>query len=212
MDLARSRMIEHDLRGRGIRDERVLQAFNQLDRKLFVDGPLQTNAYQDCALPIGCGQTISQPYIVALMTELLQLDGEEQVLEVGTGSGYQASLLALLCRRVFTIERHRELTARARGLFQELQLSNIVCRSGDGTLGWPEEAPFDRIIITAGAPEPPQSLLLQLKVGGWLVAPIGERGRQEMKVIQRVSTERFTGRSEGGCSFVPLIGKEGWDS
>ena len=212
MDLARSRMIEHDLRGRGIRDERVLQAFDQLDRRLFVDGPLQTNAYQDGALPIGCGQTISQPFIVARMTELLELDGTEQVLEIGTGSGYQAALLALLCKRVFTIERHRELTARARGLFQELELRNVLCRSGDGTLGWPEEAPFDRIIITAAAPQPPEILLRQLKIGGWLVAPIGDRGRQELKVIVRHSEDRYSGHSEGGCSFVPLIGKDGWDS
>lgn len=206
----RREMVERHLRARGIRDPRVLEAMGRLERHRFVDGPLMSQAYQDRALPIGHGQTISQPWIVAHMTEALELAGDERVLEVGTGSGYQAALLALLCAKVYTVERHSELLARARRVFDELGLDNIVSRRGDGSIGWPQEGPFDRILVTAGAPAVPESLARQLSVGGRMVLPVGDRREQELKIIDRLSDSSFRGRSVGACAFVPLLGKEGW--
>jgi len=207
---ARREMVERHLKARGIRDERVLGAMAALERHRFVDGPMMARAYEDRALPIGQGQTISQPFVVALMTEALELQGDERVLEVGTGSGYQAALLSLLCEKVYTIERHSELLARARHVFDDLGLANIVSRRGDGSIGWPAEAPFDRIIVTAGAPAVPESLARQLAVGGRLVLPVGDRREQELKVVDRLSDSAFRGRGVTACTFVPLLGKEGW--
>lgn len=209
-DKARKDMVEHHLKDRGIRDPRVLEAMLRLDRHRFVNGPLQSSAYEDRALPIGLGQTISQPYIVALMSEALQLRGGEKVLEVGTGSGYQAAVLSMLAGRVYTIERHGELLRRARVLFELLGLHNIVSRRGDGSIGWDAEAPFDRIVVTAASPEVPEALARQLKIGGRLVVPVGERSRQDLKIIDRKSETEFKGYSAGPCAFVPLLGREGW--
>lgn len=204
-------MVRH-LRERGIRDERVLEAMERLERHRFVDGPMMSRAYEDRALPIGQGQTISQPYIVALMTQTIELRGDERVLEVGTGSGYQAALLALLCERVYTIERHSELLVRARRIFDELGLDNIVSRRGDGSIGWEAQGPFDRILVTAGAPGVPESLARQLALGGRLVLPVGDRREQHLKLVDRLSDSTFRGRSEAPCAFVPLLGKEGWST
>lgn len=210
LEEARREMVERHLAARGIHDRRVLDGMLRLERHLFVDGPMMSRAYEDRALPIGQGQTISQPWIVALMTQALELDGSERVLEVGTGSGYQAALLSLLCDRVYTIERHSELLARARRVFDELGLVNIVSRRGDGSIGWATEAPFDRIIVTAGAPKVPEALARQLTVGGRLVLPVGDRREQELKVVDRLSESAFRGRTVAACAFVPLLGKEGW--
>lgn len=194
---------------RGVRDARLLEAMGRLERHLFVDGPMMSRAYEDRALPIGQGQTISQPWIVALMTQALKLEGGERVLEVGTGSGYQAALLALLGARVYTIERHSELLARARRVFEELGLE-IVSRRGDGSIGWSAEAPFDRIIVTAGAPRVPEALARQLSVGGRLVLPVGDRREQQLRIVDRLSESAFRGRAAEACAFVPLLGREGW--
>ncbi|MEW5726118.1 MAG: protein-L-isoaspartate(D-aspartate) O-methyltransferase, partial [Thermodesulfobacteriota bacterium] len=171
--LARQRMVDSQLKARGLKDERVLAAMNKVPRHLFVEEALGARAYGDHPLPIGEQQTISQPYIVAQMTEALGLKGDEKVLEIGTGSGYQAAVLAELCYRVYTIERIRPLLIKARKLLADLGYTNVVFRVGDGTLGWPEHAPFDAVIVTAGAPEVPQPLIDQLADGGRLVAPAG---------------------------------------
>jgi protein-L-isoaspartate(D-aspartate) O-methyltransferase len=162
-----------DLRHDGIRDERVLDAIANIPREHFVDAPFAHTAYENTALPIACGQTISQPYVVAYMTEALALEPKHRVLEIGTGSGYQAAVLSQLCRRVYTIERHRPLSQEADKRFRALKLDNVVTKVADGHLGWPEQAPFDRILLTAATAEVPQTLLDQLVVGGVLVAPIG---------------------------------------
>jgi protein-L-isoaspartate(D-aspartate) O-methyltransferase len=209
-DEARRKLIESLRQRTEIRDTRVLKAMSCLDRHLFVDGPMRVNAYEDRALPIGVGQTISQPYIVALMTQMLELTGRERVLEIGTGSGYQAALLSLLCHKVFTVERHHSLLKRAKTLFEDNGFDNIICRRGDGSIGWESEAPFDRIIMTAGAPDVSQALASQLSIGGIMVLPVGNRDQQELKVIRRTDTARFEGKNVGACRFVPLIGLEGW--
>lgn len=203
-------MVEHQLRERGIRDPRVLDAMERIPRERFVPPELERVAYRDRALSIGLGQTISQPYMVAGMTEALHLTGSERVLEIGTGSGYQTAILAALARHVYTVERVAELSERARGILAALGLENISFRIGDGSLGWPEEAPFDAILVTAGAPEPPPSLLAQLeKHGGRLVIPVGGQGLQELLRIEP-NGAGFTRTRLMGCRFVPLIGKEGW--
>jgi protein-L-isoaspartate(D-aspartate) O-methyltransferase len=194
-----------ELRRTGILDPRVLGALEKTPRELFVPQSFQDQAYENVALPIGHSQTISQPYVVALMTEKLELAGREKVLEIGTGSGYQAAILARLARRVFTVERHRLLVREAEQRFAALRLGNIVTRFADGTKGWPEQAPFDRIIVTAAAPEVPQTLLDQLAPGGILVMPVGAEYHDQRLV--RVE------RGESGCEtevltwvrFVPLI-------
>jgi protein-L-isoaspartate(D-aspartate) O-methyltransferase len=206
----RRRMVDEHLAARGIRDGRVLAAMAELPRHEFVDGPLRARAYEDRPLPIGRGQTISQPWIVARMTEALQLQGGERVLEIGTGSGYQAAVLSRLCRRVYTVERHEELLGRAREVFERLGLDNIVSRRGDGSIGWGSEAPFDGILVTAGAPEVPRALLTQLALGGRLVLPVGDRREQQLTILVRRSEEQFDGSSAGACTFVPLVGREGW--
>ncbi|HLX11405.1 MAG TPA: protein-L-isoaspartate(D-aspartate) O-methyltransferase [Bacteroidota bacterium] len=198
------------LRKRGIRNERLLEAMRKVDRTQFVQDIFVNRSYEDSALPIGCSQTISQPYTVAFMTESLDLKGGEKILEIGTGSGYQAAVLAELKSRVFTIERHIELSNEARKRFERLKY-DIASKSGDGTLGWSEFAPFDRIIVTAGAPNVPEPLLQQLKDGGLLVIPIGSMDKQNLHLIRR-NGNMFETKEVQGFKFVPLIGKKGWSN
>ena len=193
------------LRRRGIRTTRVLRAIELVPRDLFVDPAFAEHAYQDIALPIECGQTISQPYVVAYMTEKLEVDDRHKVLEIGTGSGYQAAVLSHLCRRLYTIERWRELQKAAERRFTKLGLTNITSIIGDGWLGWPPQAPFDRIIVTAAAADPPRALLDQLKVGGRMIIPLGE-SRDSQSLVQIDKTD--TGIEETALlpvRFVPLV-------
>jgi protein-L-isoaspartate(D-aspartate) O-methyltransferase len=181
----------------------------RVPRHLFVDASMQHRAYDDMALPIGEGQTISQPYMVGVMTELLELTGEEKVLEIGTGSGYQAAILSQLAKDVFTIERIASLAERARERFQELSYFNVKVKTGDGTLGWPEEAPFDRIIITAASPKIPDPLKEQLSDKGIIVIPVGSRYSQQLLRIKK-TTSGLEKEYHTPCVFVPLIGEHGW--
>jgi protein-L-isoaspartate(D-aspartate) O-methyltransferase len=208
-DALRAAMVETQLVPRGIRDERVLAVMREIPRHLFVGPGMEASAYGDFALPIGEGQTISQPYMVALMTEQLGLAGGEKVLEVGTGSGYQAAILSRLSDRVFSVERVVPLARRARRVLDDLGVSNVSVRVGDGTIGWKEFAPFDRIMVTAGAPEIPQSLVDQLADPGVMVIPVGGHGFQQLKVVTK-REGAVTETNAGGCVFVPLVGKEGW--
>lgn len=207
----RELMVKTQLVPRDIRDKRVLDAMGRVPRHLFVEISTITNAYSDMALPIGEGQTISQPYMVAVMTELLELKGTEKVLEIGTGSGYQAAILAELARDVYTIERIASLTETARKRFQDLSYSNIHSRTGDGTLGWPEEAPFDRIITTAAAPGVPGPLVEQLADKGIMIVPVGSRYSQQLMKIKKIN-DTLTTEYHTPCVFVPLIGKHAWNS
>ena len=207
---ARDRMVETQLISRGIRNPRVLEAMGKVPRHLFVDEALRDQAYSDYPLPIGDKQTISQPYIVALMTETLDLQGHEKVLEIGTGSGYQAAILAELADRVFTIERYPNLAYRANQVLQKLGYKNIVTRVADGTLGWPDEAPFDGILVTAGAPRIPQPLVDQLAPEGRLVIPLGDRLSQELALVERAE-KGIHQTYLGGVRFVDLVGKWGWE-
>ncbi len=207
---ARDRMVETQLMGRGIRNPRVLEAMRRVPRHLFVEEALKEQAYSDYPLPIGEKQTISQPYIVALMSEALDLRGDEKVLEIGTGSGYQAAILAELAERVFSIERFPPLAYRANQILQKLGYQNILVRVADGSLGWPDEAPFDGIMATAGTPRIPQPLVDQLRVGGRLVLPVGDRLSQELILVER-TPEGIHKTNLGGVRFVDLIGKWGWE-
>jgi protein-L-isoaspartate(D-aspartate) O-methyltransferase len=210
MDLAaaRSEMLRRDIAGRGVRDARVLAAMGRVPRERFVPPELAAEAYADHPLDIGAGQTISQPYIVALMTEMLALTGSERVLEVGTGSGYQTAVLAGLCAEVLTVERLPELSERARAALAELGCGNVRLRVSDGTLGWPEAAPFDAILVTAAGPRVPESLKAQLADGGRLVMPVGGWGGQHLVTVRR-SGARFAEERGIDCIFVRLIGEEG---
>jgi len=206
----REEMVRTQLISRGIKDPRVLDAMRLVPRHLFAGDTNLRSAYDDMALPIGEGQTISQPYMVAIMTELLKLKGTEKVLEVGTGSGYQGAVIAELTKEVYTIERIESLADRAAETFRSLSYKNIHIKTGDGTLGWPEEAPFDRIIITAASPKVPEPLLEQIAMNGIIVIPVGSRFSQELLKITK------TGRGlvqeyHTPCVFVPLIGKFGWE-
>jgi len=194
---------------RGIRDRAVLDAIAETPRHRFVPHERRDQAYLDIALGIECGQTISQPYIVALMTEAARLTGTETVLEVGTGSGYQAAILAQLAGRVITIERRLPLTSAAQPLLNELGYKNIEFLTGDGTLGWPDAAPYDAILVTAAAPSVPDALWSQLAEGGRLVIPVGPESGQELLQVVRHGEERFT-RVLCDCRFVRLIGEQGW--
>ncbi len=207
----RERMVKDQIEARGVADKRVLEAMLSVPRHLFVPEDLRGSAYQDSPLPIGEGQTISQPYMVALMTELLHLKGDEKVLEVGTGSGYQAAVLSLLAAEVFTIEKNERLASKAAKRLKDMGFDNVYVIVGDGTLGLKEEAPFDGIIVTAGSPSIPQPLTEQLKIGGRLVIPVGPSGMQMLKLIVRME-DRFIEEEKGGCVFVPLVGKHGWKS
>ena len=210
-ETARQLMVSRQLMGRDIRDTMVLEAMRTVPRHIFLPPDRQEDAYDDCALPIGDGQTISQPYIVALMTEMLELKGSEKVLEIGTGSGYQTAVLAELAARVCTIERIGSLQAGAREALGKAGYTNVEMLVGDGTLGWPEEAPFDRIIITAATPEVPEPLLEQLSDGGVLVAPVGSMTSQQLIRLRKQGGTLVT---ELGifCMFVPLIGEHGWET
>jgi protein-L-isoaspartate(D-aspartate) O-methyltransferase len=207
--LQRQELIEV-LRQDGIEDTRVLAAIGEVPREVFVDASLQKRAYANQALPIYLGQTISQPFIVALMTQALQLSGTERVLEIGTGSGYQTAILSHLAAHVYSIERHQPLSEQSAERLAQLGRRNISYLIGDGSLGWPEEAPFDRILVTAAAPQVPSQLIAQLEAEGLLVIPVGSHKQQELQVVQRAIQGTQT-KSLGQCVFVPLVGKEGWD-
>jgi len=203
-------MVDEQLRGRDIADERVLAAMERVPRELFVPPELRDRAYADAALPIGSGQTISQPYMVARIVEELGLDGDEKVLDVGTGSGYQAAVLAQLGEQVHSIERIPELAEQARRNFEAAGVDNVAVHVGDGSRGLPQEAPFDAIAVAAAAPEFPQALYEQLKTGGRLVVPVGRRQGQRLEVIVRSPEGPAVLRSVP-CRFVPLVGEEGFD-
>lgn len=209
-EIAREKLIKI-LRKKGITDENVLEAFRKIPRHEFVDPALFEQSYGDNALPIGKGQTISQPYVVAFMTQLLQIKkgANEKILEIGTGSGFQAAVLAHFTHRVYTIERHRELGDRARKLLRRLGYANIVFKIGDGTVGWAGHGPFDKIIVTAGAPVVPKELLGQLAMGGRFIIPSGDRQTQQLEIYHKTETG-ITKSIVGGVVFVPLIGSSGW--
>lgn len=208
-DIYRQRMVEEQLVPRGIQDKRVLDAMQTVPRHLFVEDAMRASAYSDFPLPIGSGQTISQPYIVALMTEALQLKGWERVLEIGTGSGYQAAVLSRLCERVYTVERIDSLLGKARKVFDKLRYHNIVSRIDDGTVGWADQAPFDAIVVTAGGPMVPQPLLDQLADCGRLVIPVGDHEVQELQLVTKEEGETTVQFIEH-VRFVDLIGTHGW--
>jgi protein-L-isoaspartate(D-aspartate) O-methyltransferase len=205
----RESMVARQLQGRGVSDPRVLAAMNRVPRHLFVPERLVPLAYGDHPLPIGSGQTISQPYIVALMSEWAELKPGDKVLEVGTGSGYQAAVLAELTDKVFSIDIRPELAAKAAGVLKSLGYAQVQVKSGDGYLGWPEEAPFDAIMVTAGAPQVPRPLTEQLALGGRLVIPVGDRWSQTLTCVRK-TTEGLKFEYHGGCRFVRLIGEYGW--
>lgn len=205
----RNEMVTKQIIARGISDPRVLSALRKVPRHLFVSEAMMDQAYGDYPLPIGEQQTISQPYIVAEMTQALQLTPEDRVLEIGTGSGYQASILSHIAFRVYTIERIYSLYVRTRKLFDDLRYHNIVTRYSDGTTGWKEESPFDAIIVTAGAPEIPTALVNQLAVGGRMVIPVGDRHSQDLIKLVR-DQQGIHQANLGGCRFVKLIGEHGW--
>jgi protein-L-isoaspartate(D-aspartate) O-methyltransferase len=206
-------MVQRQIAGRGVRSEKVLNAMRKVPRERFLPKGQGVWAYDDAPLPIGDGQTISQPYIVAYMTEALALDGGEKVLEIGTGSGYAAAVLAEIAADVYTIERIDGLAIMARTVLGDLGYQNVHVRQGDGTLGWPEHAPFDGIVVTAGGPYVPDTLKDQLKIGGRLVMPIGKgTWYQELVRVTRITEAEFDTEDLVPVRFVPLIGEEGWDS
>ncbi len=209
LDTARKRMVEEQLRARGVLDERVLAAMAAVPRERFIPWARREVAYEDRALPLDCGQTISQPFMVAYMTELLEVQPGAKVLEVGTGSGYQAAILARLAREIHTIERLETLRSQAEHTLRALDVTNVVFHVGDGSLGLPDEAPFDRIMVTAGAPRIPQRLVEQLVDGGRLVIPVGEADEQTVVLVVRQGA-RTIETPMLACRFVPLIGQQGW--
>ena len=206
----RRQMVQYDLKGRDITDLAVIEVMSTLPRERFVPANYSAAAYDDCPLPIGLGQTISQPYIVALMTQCLKLTGSEEVLEIGTGSGYQTAILSKLCKKVYTIERFDDLLNSAQNALSYLGIANVEFYVGDGSLGWPDpEKKFDRVIITAAVPQPPDPVLKQLRDAGLLVAPVGSKHTQELIVYEKQTAgprEKFV----CGCRFVKLIGKYGF--
>jgi protein-L-isoaspartate(D-aspartate) O-methyltransferase len=205
----RQEMVKNQIEARGITDEKVLAALRKVPRHLFVSEALRDQAYGDFPLPIGEQQTISQPYIVAEMTQALQVSAEDRVLEIGTGSGYQAAILSEIAYRVYTIERIHSLYISTRKLFDKLRYFNIVTKYSDGTTGWAGESPFDAIIVTAGAPEIPNTLVSQLSVGGRLVIPVGNHFSQSlMKLVK--DEQGIHSKNLGGCRFVKLVGEHGW--
>ena len=205
----RARMVEEQLIPRSIHDMKTLDAMRKVPRHLFVEDALKSQAYGDSPLPIGRGQTISQPYIVALMTQALGLQGHEQVLEIGTGSGYQAAILSQICEKVYTVERMDTLLVQARKVFDSLHYLNILTKLDDGTNGWPEYAPYDAIIVTAGGPKVPLPLLEQLADPGNLVIPVGDRGVQDLRLVTKKDGE-ITEKTIEFVRFVNLIGAHGW--
>jgi len=207
--VARKRMVA-ELVKRGITDQRVIGAMLEIPRHIFVEEAMASQAYSDGSLPIGEKQTISQPFIVAKMTQLLELTGREKVLELGTGSGYQAAVLATLADRVCTVERIRPLALKARKALDSLRLLNVNLKIGDGTEGWAEEAPFDAILVTAGAPYLPECLIDQLAPGGRLVIPVGDRVDQKLVLVTKGLDGSVSREESDGCRFVRLIGRNGW--
>ena len=205
----REKMVEEQIKARGIKDKRVLEVFLEVPRHQFVPPELRKEAYNDYPLPIGEGQTISQPFMVALMTELLELKGREKVLEIGTGSGYQTAILAKLSTQVYTVERIDSLLKRAKEVLDRLGFKNIFYKAGDGSEGWKEYSPFDRIIVTAASPEIPSPLLDQMEEKGKLVIPVGTRYSQDLVRIVK-ERGRFKEKNFGPCVFVPLVGEFGW--
>jgi len=203
-------MVERQIEARGVRDPRVLAAMREVPRHLFIPPPHDRDAYEDCPLPIGNGQTISQPYIVALMTELLHPEPGDRVLEIGAGSGYQAAILSVLVRQMTTIERLAPVADLARRNLAALHDDNVTVVVGDGTMGYPQNSPYDGIIITAATPEIPALLIVQLAEGGRLVAPVGGRDVQELVVLEKQQGTIVT-EHHGGVRFVPLIGEHGWE-
>ncbi len=208
----RERMVREQIEARGVRDPAVLEAMRQVPRHLFVEEALAPKAYMDSPLPIGEGQTISQPYIVALMSELLQVRPGMKVLEIGTGSGYQAAVLAQMGATVYTVERIKPLFYAARKRFMDMRLFSIKPRLDDGTLGWPEEAPFDGIMVTAGGPQVPRPLVDQLADPGRLVIPVGGARRDQTLVLVEKQGGRVTETAKGGVVFVDLVGAHGWQA
>jgi len=206
---AREEMIRYQIKGRGIKDKRVLWAMSMVPREKFVLKENEKEAYLDCPLPLGMGQTISQPYMVALMTQCLTLEGSECILEVGTGSGYQAAILSKLAKMVYTVERLKNLADRAEKIFKELEIKNVKVVGGDGTNGLKEYSPYDGIIVTAGAPEIPQNLISQLKERGRIVIPVGNSFSQDL-LLGNKEKGKLKIQNYGGCIFVPLLGKYGW--
>lgn len=205
----REEMLKRQIVARGITDEKVISAMRNVPRHLFVSEALSDQAYGDFPLPIGEQQTISQPYIVAEMTQALELSKDDRVLEIGTGSGYQAAIIAQIAYRVYTIERIHSLLLKARSLFDGLLYHNIITRYSDGTTGWADESPFDAIIITAGAPKIPETLVNQLAMGGRMAIPVGDQYSQELIKLHR-DKNGIQQTSLGGCRFVKLVGEHGW--
>jgi protein-L-isoaspartate(D-aspartate) O-methyltransferase len=208
--IQRRKELTNTLREKGIRDQRVLMAVQAIPRHNFVDTALENRAYEDTALPIGCGQTISQPYTVAAQTELLEVEKGDKILEIGTGSGYQAAILCHMGAQVYSVERHEELYHKAKKMLYELGYRTNL-KLGDGTLGWSAYAPYDGIVVTAGAPVVPDDLITQLNVGGRLVVPVGSQKSQVMVRITRVSEDSYEEEHLQNFKFVPLIGEKGWD-
>ena len=207
----RERMVNVQIARRGVRDPRVLEAMQEVPREQFVDPGFEEFAYEDSPLPIGAGQTISQPYIVALMIEAAEIKPDDRVLEVGTGSGYAAAVLSRIAKRVYTIERHESLAETAKARLAQLGYDNVEVRVGDGTRGWPEAAPFDAILVAASGPEVPQALEEQLAIGGRLVMPVSEEvWKQSLRKITRTSATAYQEEDLGAVQFVPLIGDQGW--
>lgn len=206
----RARMVEEQLRSRGIRDPRVLAAMGKVPREAFIASEDLKAAYGDHPLPIGAGQTVSQPYIVAAMVEALELLPTDRVLEVGTGTGYEAAVLGELVAEVWTIERHHELANRAREILARLGYANVHVVHGDGSLGLPEQAPFHKILVAAAAPRIPQSLVAQLADGGKLVVPVGDRYEQQVHIVRKEGNELVV-TTHDLCRFVPLVGAQGWE-
>lgn len=207
----RKAMVEYQVKARGITDPRILAAMEEIPRHLFIPPPYDRAAYEDNPVPIGSGQTISQPYIVAVMTALLRPEATDTMLEIGAGSGYQAAILSKLVRRLITIERIRTVVDLAKKNLQAIGIGNVVVIEGDGTLGYPKNAPYDGIIVTAATPEIPRPLIDQLADGGILVAPVGGRNLQDLITLQRQGNS-LSREFHGGVRFVPLIGKHGWEN
>jgi len=210
LEYLRERMVREQLLGRDIKDQNVLNVFRKVPRHLFVDPSMHQDAYGDFPLSIGKGQTISQPYMVALMVQLLKIERDNIVLEIGTGSGYETAILAELAAKVYSIERIESLANKAKKLLDKVGYKNIFIKIGDGTLGWPEFAPFDRVVVTAAAEKVPEPLVEQLKNEGRLVIPLGSRFSQSLTLLEKDRFGKIRQEEICGCAFVPLIGKYGW--
>jgi protein-L-isoaspartate(D-aspartate) O-methyltransferase len=208
--IRRERMVSRLLQGRGVDDPKVLEAMREIPRHLFVEEALAAKAYGDHALPIGSGQTISQPIMVARMAQLLEVRPTDAILEIGTGSGYQASVLSRLAHRVYTVERLPELSGRARKLVRSLGIENVHFKVFDGTYGWSEFGPYDGILVTAATPQVPEPLLEQLREGGRLVVPVGGAGEQVLSLLRKIGPSRFAEEEHGPVAFVPLVGRYGF--